>query len=445
MKKFNYIIAILFAISFIISCESELEIDPRQSISETSATSTPENIEAILIGGYGSARGSFNGALNITSDLLGNTNQVNWNGTFANWSEMYNKEMTATNVEAYNIYRDGYNVIGDANIVLDNLSLFTDTSRRNNVEGQAKFLRGITLFNLVRLYGKPYVNGGANNQLGVSIITTPPSIEIKQPRNTVQECYTQILSDLNDAYNMLPTSNGVYADKYSAKAILARVYLQMQDHANARDAANDVIENSGNSLMATYSDVFSTDINNAEYIFSWIVTEQESSNASVTHYASQALGGRGGDISVTNDYVALFDATSDDRASYFYMNGGERLTSKYTLQYANTQMVRLSEMYLIRAETNLREGTSVGDTPINDVNKIRSRSNAPNLTSISIPLVLKERQLELAFEGFFLHDAKRTMSNVGSLPYDSDKLVLPIPIRAIDANDLLKQNPGYSN
>lgn len=444
--KYIKIYTILFFASFIVfSCTDKLDIEPRQSISEGVALSTPENVQAVLIGAYSSSRGSYNGALNIASDLLGSSNQLNWNGTFDTWREMFNKAMTSTNGEVFNIYRDAYNVMGDVNLVLDNLNIVTDANDKNRIEGEAKFLRGLMLFDLVRLYGKPYVAGTPNSQLGVSIVLTPPSKSIKKARNTVAECYAQLLSDLNDAYNLLPATNGVYADKYTAQAVLAKVYLQMQDYPKARDAANNVIASSGHSLMPNFAQVWDTDSNNNEYLFSWVVTNQESSNASVTHYATEALGGRGGDISVTSNYLNKFDSNADQRRNFFYASGGEILVSKYRRQFANAQPMRLAEMYLIRAEANFRESTSVGATPLADLTTVRSRSSAPNLAAATLPLILNERELELGFEGIFLHDAKRTQANVGALTYDSDKLVLPIPRAALDANDLLVQNPGYAN
>ena len=72
-------------------------------------------------------------------------------------------------------------------------------------------------------------------------------------------------------------------------------------------------------------------------------------------------------------------------------------------------LLRLAEMYLIRAEANLRLGSAVGATPVEDINRIRERSNADVLTSVSLDDIMLERQLELAFEGFLIHDLKRTM------------------------------------
>ena len=102
-------------------------------------------------------------------------------------------------------------------------------------------------------------------------------------------------------------------------------------------------------------------------------------------------------------------------------------------------------MYLIRAEANLELNSSTGATPLEDVNTIRARSGADALASVSLEDVLMERQLELAFEGFFIHDLKRTMQDVGDIPYDDNSLVFPIPQREMDVNSLLSQNPGYGS
>src|SRR5690606_26697997 len=156
-------------------------------------------------------------------------------------------------------------------------------------------------------------------------------------------------------------------------------------------------------------------------------------------------GGRGGDVTVNDEYVEKFDSSTDVRASFFYTsshNNG-RLTSKYTNQFGNIPLIRLAEMYLIRAEANMRLGTAVGATPVADINEIRDRANASLKSGVTLEDILLERELELGFEGFLIHDLKRTKRNVGDLPYDDNRLVFPIPQRETDANDKLVQNPGY--
>lgn len=459
MKNIKTLVALLLCASF-ISCEKELDLEPQQSIGIDAATATPENINAILLAAYDIGRntspdnvaplynGNYSGELNIVSELLGNTDQVSWNGTFANLGDIFNKAIINNNASALNIYNDSYAIMGHVNTVLANLDKFDDPSERNRVEGEAKFLRGLVYFDMVKLYGQQYKAAGGNTQLGVPIILTPPDVTIRIPRNTVEEVYTQVLLDLTDAYNKLPDANGVRADKYAAQAILARVYLQQGNFSAARDVADDVLQNSGHSLMPTFREAFDSDGNTQETIFSWVITNQEGTNLTNIHYATEALGGRGGDIAVTQAYLDKFDSPSDDRRNFTYpgegVSTGLTLTSKHTRQFANTTPIRIAEMHLIRAECNFRLGTAVGLPPLVEINALRARSSAPALSVLNLDLILNERELELAFEGFTLHDYKRTQRNIGSLPFDDNKLVFPIPQSARDRNPLLEQNPGYN-
>lgn len=458
--KYIKCILVLILLTVQISCEKELDLEPQQSIGIDAATATPENINAILLAAYDIGRntspdnlaplynGNYSGELNIVSDLLGSTDQISWNGTFDNLRDIFNKAMVNDNNSALNIYADSYSIIGHVNTVLDHLDKFEDTGERNRVEGEAKFLRGIVYFDMVRLYGQQYNTSGANQQLGVPIVLLPPDVSIRIPRNTVEEVYAQVVADLNDAYAKLPDTNGARADKYAAQALLARVYLQQANYAAARDAADDVLQNSGHTLTDTFAEAFDTDDNSVETIFSWVVTNQEGTNLSNIHYATEALGGRGGDIAVTQAYLDKFDAETDQRKNFTYegegVSVGLTLTSKHRRQFANATPIRLAEMHLIRAECNFRLGSSVGLEPLAEINALRARSSAPELASLTLNLILNERELELAFEGFFLHDYKRTQRNIGGLPYDDNKLVFPIPQSARDRNPLLEQNPGYN-
>jgi hypothetical protein len=116
----------------------------------------------------------------------------------------------------------------------------------------------------------------------------------------------------------------------------------------------------------------------------------------------------------------------------------------------NIPLIRLAEMYLIRPETSFRAGDAT--TALADVNRLRARSGATSLTAADITLaaILRERQLELAFEGFRIHDLKRTNTNIVTtatppvvIPITSNILVLPTPKRETDLNSSLVQNPGY--
>ncbi|PCJ98444.1 MAG: RagB/SusD family nutrient uptake outer membrane protein [Flavobacteriaceae bacterium] len=458
--KYIKILIVLCCFASIVSCEKELDLEPQQSIGIGLATATPENINAILLAAYDIGRntspdnaapvynGNYSGYLNISADLLGNTDQVSWNGTFEQLRNIFNKAIVNDNTNVRTIYSDSYAILSHVNTVLDNLDKFDDTTERNRVEGEAKFLRGLVYFDMVRLFGQQYNSGGGNSQLGVPLVLSPPDVTRAVGRNTVEEVYTQVLLDLNDAYNTLPDDNGVRADKYAAQSILARVYLQQSNFTGARDAANDVLLNSGHSMTTSYDQAFNLDDNPTESIFSWVITNQEGTNISNIHYATQALGGRGGDIAVTQEYLDKFDSALDQRRNFTYpgegVSTGLTLTSKHARQYANATPIRIAEMHLIRLECNFRLNSSVGMNPLAEINALRARSLAPTIGALTLDVIWNERELELAFEGFTLHDYKRTQRNIGGLPYNDNNLVFPIPQSARDRNPLLQQNPGYS-
>ncbi|SFB68058.1 SusD family protein [Zunongwangia mangrovi] len=177
------------------------------------------------------------------------------------------------------------------------------------------------------------------------------------------------------------------------------------------------------------------------------MTTQDGSNNLITHYADQDNGGRGNGISVNDEYLAMFDSEDDVRSEFFYASAQSEdlLTAKYTNQFGNVMVLRLAEMYLIRAEANLRLGSSVGATPVADVNVIGEQSNANAMSTVDLDGIMLERELETAFEGLLIHDLKRTVQNVGNIPYNDRSLLFPIPQREMDVNSLLTQNPGYGS
>jgi hypothetical protein len=283
-------------------------------------------------------------------------------------------------------------------------------------------------------------------------------------RSTVAQVYSLVIDDLTKAVALLPKTNGTRATRDAAKALLARVYLQQNNFAQARTYADDVIKTSGRSLAPTVGAVF-TGRNTSESLFE--IQQNDQNNAGTanaglaTHFASIGQLGRGY-VLVTNTFASQYGATdARGTAQLLYNSTGARSVSapnvalrsgKFTAYGQNIPVIRLAEMYLIRAETSFRAGDLV--TALADVNRIRTRSNATPLTAAELTLasILRERQLELAFEGFRIHDLKRTGTNITTstgtvIPITSNILVLPIPKRETDLNDpanpVLVQNPGY--
>lgn len=448
-NKIIYTLALVVLIT--TGCEGVLEVDPQQSIDSDIALSTSDNVESVLIGAYNGLSDDdlFGGEILFEPDLLADdnvTNEVRWSGTFEEPEQIWDKEILVENGQVSATWIAAYDAINLTNNVLSSLDV-VDAGIRDRVEGEARFIRGIIYFNLLKLYALPYSAGNVGTNLGVPIVTNPTreiSEENEVSRETVEAGYQQVLSDLEAAENLLPATNGFFASAPVAAAILSRVHLQMGEYDLARQAANRVIESGNYSLTTTYADAFNRTSNSSEDIFSMQVSEQDGANSMNLFYASSEFGGRG-DIGILAAHIALYEP-GDDRLNLFYSSNTR--TGKWQNQFGNVGVVRLAEMYLTRAEANFREGTPyVGDDPINDLNRIRDRVNLPLYNTPSefdLDDILLERKLELMFEGQLLHDLKRTQRSVGNIPFDSGQITYPIPQREIDVNPNLVQNDYYT-
>jgi tetratricopeptide (TPR) repeat protein len=428
------------------ACQEQLELEPAQSISENIGLTSDGNVKAVLNGTYSAlgAAALFGGNTLRNSELLGGDGEVLWVGTFNGPREIFNKAMITTNEDAQANWLAAYRTINNANNVLSALDVVVENDR-NRVEGEARFIRALVYFELIRFYAKPYIAGQANNQIGVPLVLTPTrGIDEKDnvSRNTAEEVYTQIIADLNAAETLLPETNSFRANKFSAAALLSRVRLQRGEYAEARDAANRVIASARFQLLPNYADVFNRDANSTEDIFAMQVTTQDGVNSMNTFFSIPQFGGRDGDIDILPGHLALYNP-ADERLALFYEGNGAIRSGKWNNQFGNVGLIRLAEMYLTRAECNQRLGTSVGATPLEDYNTIRTRARLPAAGSVTLAEILLERRRELAHEGFKIHDMKRNQVSVGQLPFDADRLVFPIPEREINANPNMTQNSGY--
>lgn len=451
-------------------CKDALSIDPQQSIDASTAYDTSQKVAAAVVGTYARLDDPslYGTDLILVPELLGASGNITWNGSFTNYAQIGRHTQISTLSNAQAIWTQAYNAINQCNLVLANLSAVTDASQRTQFEGEVSFIRGLMYFELVRLYAQQYQAGGNNSQPGVPInltaITNTEQADVKLPRATVEQVYAQVITDLQAAIQKLPAQNVTRASKYSAEAILARVYLQQSNFTAARAMADDVIKNSGSSLQGSVAAVFANR-NSGESLFEIQQNDQNNAGTSnaglATFFAGYSptgdqtvLYGRG-DVYIQPALVNLYgpdDVRGTDSLSaittkkLIYISDGNNKTGrartiKWRTYGQNITVARLAEMYLTRAEADVRAGNVA--SALADVNTIRRRSNATPLTTVTLADVLLERQLELAFEGFRIHDLKRTGRPVGSLASNSPTLVLPIPQREINNNSLLTQNTGY--
>jgi len=444
MKKLIIYFSIV-AVTIAVGCSKKLDVLPTQSIDEKDVFTSDANVKAVLLGAYDGLSSGWllGGDLQLYSELLGADDEITWAGTFNDPREIYRKAIPVNNDYVTGTWLQGYKTIGICNNILKHLDVVNEDDRER-VEAEARFIRGVVLFEMVKLYAKPYTAGNVTTNLGLQLVTEPTvDGQITDvnfvPRSSVQETYDFILDDLTFAKDNLPNSNSVYATKTVVSAFLSRVYLQMENYTAARDEANAVIGSNRYELVDTIPQAFNNSVNSKEDIFDMQVSEKDGANDMHLFWSTSDYGARAGDVEVNDKHFDLYES-GDDRALLFF---DDYYTEKWKLNFKNLPVIRLAEMYLTRAEANFRLTETVGATPTEDLNTIRSRSGlGPKPATLDD--IIFERHIELAFEGQRIHDIKRLRQSVDGFDFDANELVFPIPLREINAsNGALKQNDGY--
>ncbi len=473
MKR-NKIITALFLLvflSFPFACQDRLDVVPLQSLPSDEGLKTEGDLVGTLIGAYDGLQDtdSYGGDIFLLSDIWSNRYFLRFRGTFTGLSQIAlvttsSDIIPEDNAWARDIWANAYRTINICNVVLANLNLSKgDVRPTSMVEGEALFIRGSLYFELARLYGRTWIDGDPSVNLAVPLILTPSPFEegLLSPANypsraTVAAVYNQAKSDLTAALDLLPLVNQHYATKGAALAQLSRIALMQGDYQAALDASNQVIQSGEYNLLSDFGDLFYNFINFAgyappEYVFYVKITVQDGTNGLNTYYGQNVASIPGtagrGDLDVQASFVNLHE--DGDLRGDFFIRTNRRLTQKHLDRYGHVPVIRLAEMYLTRAEANFQLGTSVGDSPLSDVNLIRNRAGLASLATVDLATILNERRLELAFEGQRLHDIKRTMAstsgtdNTNGLAWNSPRLILPIPQRERDVNKNLTPNEGY--
>ncbi|HMQ59407.1 MAG TPA: RagB/SusD family nutrient uptake outer membrane protein [Flavilitoribacter sp.] len=481
MRKLSIILIVIMALGW-TSCDKQLDISPRQSIETGKVFTNGTNLEAALAGAYSEIKGTFNGPFggelyggdfNLFSELLASDGNVIWGGSFSTYRQLYNKSVITTNVLIANDWIRAYNAINNLNNVLAHLDVADDQDQADRVQGEALALRSMIYFELVRLWSRPWGTGTEATDPGVPLVLSAVNtVEDAEKlgligRSTVKDVYDQVIADLVKAETLLENAgtNGSSISTYAVSAILSRVYLQQGEFAKAAQSADRVIQSGEYSLNANPLRAFNSPSNSSEDVFAiqqTALSNAGTSNGGLATFYARLNGSGRGDMQVQEAFFDLFEpgdrrgqleedlpstATIANVNEMYYIgvggqNAGNIQCAKYGDGNLNIQVIRLAELYLNRAEANFEAGTSVGASPLSDINTIRERAGLAPLLIVTRQDIHDERQRELAFEGFRLHDKKRWKEDVEDLPYDSPKLVLPIPERELEVYDI-EQNPGY--
>jgi len=471
----------------LFSCKKTLDVQPTNQVDASTSIKTPADAQ-IMINGiirsmsssdyygrnfilYGDAKG---GDMTIPSQGRGNDALYTFNhsassGSYSGfWSQIYFSLLQVNNL----LQNIGQLETGGA-------------TGYGSYKGQALTLRAIMYFDLVRLYGKSYDLD--KNAFGVPNITTPLNSSAQPLRSTVNENYTQILSDLKAAAPLLgKTKSNGFVNYYGNLAMQARVYLYMKDYANALKAAEEIITSNVYTLYSNAAWVDSWKLQyGSESIFEIGVYPLEGDLGANSIGAYHRKKGDGGSTIlgwfIASDYFLNrlkedaadvrwgvmnadeFSTTATPRKGALYKYSGSILLAgdgKSTSTAVNLKVIRLSEIYLIAAEAALSTDATKAATYLNAIRKRAPTMVPATAATVTVDMILDERSKELYGEGQRFFDMIRLNKSitfndeiigisVATRPKTIDrtfyKTLLPISQTEINANPGMQaqQNPQY--
>jgi hypothetical protein len=309
----------------------------------------------------------------------------------------------------------------------------------DQILGENYFLRALTEFNLLRFYAFLPTVGNPESDPGI-ILRLSPAEPGKKARATIKESYEQVIADATKAASLMTMRRGKeFASKEAAWALLSRVYLYLENNDKTIAYADSVI-NSGNFTLETtgsYPTYFPNAISGDETIFLIAFTQQDNrgkfgSIASMIYSDGNSGWGEEYASESLRDVMAehledvrwkYIDTLYNDDGSVHKKNGIEvYYITKFSFQdgdpnLSSPVMFRLAEMYLNRAEGYAKKGNEA--KALDDVNEIRKNRGLENSLYTGVPagetildVVLKERRIELAFEGHRTYDLIRNHRNI---------------------------------
>jgi len=486
--KTKHIFLLILLLS-IVSCEEVLKENPPSALSSKNFYETEEDALAGLYGAYTETNGYWS-PLGRIYLLMGDMNAddmkqspivtdvIEWD-IFTYSSEIINSLWS-------NCY-DGINKCNEVITYTEEIE-FNDPEKKADIIAEAKALRGVYYYQLVRAMG------------GVPLYTTPTVgfDEVKKPRAAQDEIYDQVFDDLNAAAQELnPTNSPGRIGADIAHAMLARIHLYRGNYSEALTYAKEVINSGRYDLFEDYADVFSeAHQNGIEHIWQ-IQYDRDENRTSLPQdcgpraiagdykesYYPEPLNGQFAPheefINDAPDCYRTSVTISDEYEHYSYPDSivtmeevyGEDFFPYYISKYEeprehvkrsgkNYTVIRYAEILLIAAEA-LNEVEPGNNDKYEWINMVRERarngveSDLPDLQGLSQDefreAVLRERRFELAFEGRRAWDLKRrnrfleTLRALGS-PYDNVEeymLLFPIPDQQVKLNENLEQNEGW--
>lgn len=446
MSIIKYLVPVLAA-AFLVSCKKFLDVQPVDSVSDGQTIVDKTSAETATRGLYRAL--SADGYYGLTFQAIGylSGDNVQWTGSQSIVQQFISHNVRADNAYIASAWSAIYATINRANHIITKVPEITDPlltqSLRNQLTGEAYFVRALAYFDLARTWG------------GVQLALTPTNSASDKngiQKSSLAESYAQVLSDLTTAEQLLPeTTNRYRATKKTVWALRARFHLYQKEWALADTYASKLLGDAANyQLVKPYSAFFANNVvATPESIFE---LSYSATYTSGHRNQWQPPANNGTRQWAPNDaFVALVNDANV---------GGNRNTlvakTSQGLWYGNlyyrspatdpAYVLRIAEQYLIRAEARAQEKKLT--EALSDLNAVRSRAGltpSSALTQSEILLAIEnERRIEFAFEPHRWFDLVRT-DRAGTVMgvTDKNKWVLPYPASEVLIDGELEQNFGY--
>jgi starch-binding outer membrane protein, SusD/RagB family len=475
MKKYILLTACILSVAFSTSCKKALEEKMHDAISPSNFYKTAQDAEAALNGVYSPLQ--YQNYYQRTNYILTDLSSDIYHCNNANAPRLEIQHLTVSPTNGLNndYWMYSYMLIKNANdVILYVPDIKMDEASKNNILGNAYFLRGMAYFDLVRLYGDvPLVLKNTGDQ------------DLFPKRTPSDQVYSQIIEDLQFAeancvhMHQLPAEQVGRVTSEAASAMLARVYLQRSstsfagatDNQNVLDECNKVIAYSTAhpdvlTLVPNYQDIFDvTKKNGPECIFSVQFGEPPVTSNNISYMFTPATINGWASFLPYDSFVNSYDPADLRRAyNLSIVVDGVTYISKYVdPEMANSGRARQNWVVLRYADVLLMQSEAMNNINPGDagkfegINAIRTRaglgdklldmSNTPTSDDF-INALANERLWEMPVEGVRRYDLIRwgkmiDIKNAQGNSADANHLFLPIPQNEMDTNKNLVQNTGY--
>ncbi len=477
MKKIIYLVALSFALN---SCDDEdITFAPYNAISESIVLRNAADFENMLTGAYSymiknGGDGGYGSEFVIDSEVMTDNLILKVEGRQSNADGF--RLLSVPNSSHFNYYISAYRAAETATRVIDNINIIPQNAARDNIEGQARFIRALNNFDLVRIYSKiPTQAPDANASLGMYYLDVVEPFS-KPSRPTVEATYKKVVDDLLIAADKIGTTNAIASGKASKSAVyalLSRVYLYLGDFPKVIQYGNLAIAGNTVCPRANFVNLWK-DVNSSGVLFKLRIDQVDGVTPGVVYNQTVASGVRS-EFVVPKSFSDLFQTTDIRKAAYISTSPFNGIPYNHVIKYlsrltgnpaiVDIKVLRVEEVYLNMAEAQYRiNGGGLAFLDAVRAQRYSAFVSGNESGAALLNSILLERRLELAFEMDRFFTLKRLgsamvrnavegdyASGLGTkveataltIPAGSFKWQLPIPQFQRDLNSNLQQNPGY--